>query len=47
MINGSTEPAIRAGMQIALIDGEESNFKITTMEDLRRFESIVSNPSNS
>ena len=47
MINGSTEPAVKAGMQITLIDGEESNFKITTMEDLRRFESIVSNPSNS
>ena len=41
-INGSTEPAVKAGMQIALIDGEESNFKITTMEDLKRFERIVS-----
>ncbi|MBR5128014.1 MAG: 2-C-methyl-D-erythritol 4-phosphate cytidylyltransferase [Roseburia sp.] len=41
-INGSTEPAVKAGMQIALIDGEESNFKITTLEDLKRFERIVS-----
>ena len=41
-INGSTEPAVKAGMKIALIDGEERNFKITTMEDLKRFESIVS-----
>ena len=41
-INGSTEPAVKAGMQIVLIDGEESNFKITTMEDLKRFERIVS-----
>lgn len=41
-INGSTEPAVKAGMQIALIDGEESNFKITTIEDLKRFERIVS-----
>lgn len=37
-INGSTEPAIMAGMQIAMIDGEESNRKITTIEDLKWFE---------
>lgn len=36
-INGSTEPAVRAGMNIALIEGEESNFKITTAADLDRF----------
>lgn len=36
-INGSTEPAVRAGMNIALIEGEESNFKITTAADLERF----------
>lgn len=36
-INGSTEPAVRAGMNIALIEGEESNFKITTATDLERF----------
>ena len=36
-INGSTEPAVRAGMNIALIEGEESNFKITTTADLERF----------
>lgn len=41
MINGSTEPAIKAGMKIALIEGEESNFKITTPEDLNRFEQVV------
>ena len=41
-INGSTEPAVKAGMKVALIDGEESNFKITTLEDLKRFENIVS-----
>lgn len=40
-INGSTEPAIKAGMKIVMIDGEESNFKITTAEDLKRFEQIV------
>jgi 2-C-methyl-D-erythritol 4-phosphate cytidylyltransferase len=37
-INGSTEPAILAGMDIALIPGDEYNYKITTMADLRRFE---------
>jgi len=41
LINGSTEPAVKAGMKITLIPGEESNFKITTMEDLKRFERIV------
>lgn len=40
-INGSSEPAIKAGMRIALVDGEEDNFKITTAEDLKRFERIV------
>lgn len=36
-INGSTEPAILAGMNIQMISGEESNFKITTETDLRKF----------
>ena len=36
-INGSSEPAVMAGMRVALIDGEESNFKITTKADLERF----------
>lgn len=40
-INGSTEPAVKADMKITMIDGEESNFKITTAEDLKRFEQIV------
>lgn len=40
-INGSSEPAIKAGMNIALVDGEEHNLKITTAEDLRRFERIM------
>lgn len=40
-INGSTEPAIRAGMDIAMIPGDERNFKITTKEDLDRFRQIV------
>lgn len=40
-INGSTEPAIMAGMDIAMIPGEERNFKITTKEDLERFRKIA------
>jgi len=40
-VNGSTEPAIRAGMKIALLDGEAGNFKITTAEDLRQFEKLM------
>lgn len=40
-INGSTEPAILHGMKIKIVDGDEKNFKITTKEDLERFESIV------
>ncbi len=37
-INGSTEPAILAGLDIVMIPGEERNYKITTADDLRRFE---------
>ena len=37
-INGSTEPAILADMDVAMVEGEEDNFKITTKEDLSRFE---------
>lgn len=36
-INGSTEPAILAGMDIAMIPGDEQNYKITTPADLERF----------
>lgn len=41
-INGSTEPAVMAGMDIAMIPGDEGNFKITTKADLERFQEIVS-----
>lgn len=41
-INGSTEPAILAGMDIVMIPGDEKNFKITTPEDLERFRSLRS-----
>lgn len=40
-IHGSTEPAILAGMDIAMVPGEESNFKITTNPDLLRFEMLL------
>lgn len=40
-INGSTEPAVMAGMDIVMINGDEGNFKITTKADLERFRSII------
>lgn len=40
-INGSTEPAVMAGMDIAMIPGDERNFKITTAKDLEHFREIV------
>lgn len=40
-ISGSTEPAILAGLDVVMIPGEESNYKITTMEDIRRFEQDI------
>ncbi len=39
-VNGSTEVAILAGMNVHLIAGEENNFKITTREDLYRYEGL-------
>ena len=40
-INGSTEPAVLAGMDVAMIPGDEKNFKITTKADLERFRTII------
>lgn len=40
-IKGSTEPAVMAGMKMAMIAGDENNFKITTKADLERFRSII------
>lgn len=45
-INGSTEPAVMAGMDIAMISGDEGNFKITTRADLERFREIVAERSS-
>lgn len=41
MINGSTEPAVMAGMKMAMIAGDENNFKITTKADLERFRNMI------
>lgn len=40
-VKGSTEPAVLAGMDVIMIDGDERNFKITTQQDLRRFQEIA------
>lgn len=37
LVNGSTEPAIMAGMDIVMIPGDENNYKITTRVDMERF----------
>ena len=36
-INGSTEPAVMAGLNVAMIPGDENNYKVTTKNDLERF----------
>ena len=46
-INGSTEPAVMADMDICYIAGDERNFKITTKEDLKRFCRIVGDGEDS
>ncbi|MCH5303915.1 MAG: 2-C-methyl-D-erythritol 4-phosphate cytidylyltransferase [Ruminococcus sp.] len=38
---GSSEIAYRHSMKIRLVEGSERNFKITTIEDLETFETIV------
>lgn len=40
-INGSTEPAVIAGLDVVMIPGDEGNFKITTKADLERFRKIA------
>lgn len=44
-IRGSSEIAFLNGLNIALIPGEDSNFKITTIADLERFKVIVEKES--
>ena len=36
-VRGSSEIAFKNGMKIALVEGDETNFKITTPDDLERF----------
>ena len=36
-VNGASEPAVMAGMHIAMIPGDERNFKITTAGDLEKY----------
>lgn len=36
-IQGSSQPAVMAGMEILLLEGDEENYKITTDQDLKRF----------
>ena len=40
-IQGSTQLAVETGMDIRLVPGEESNFKITTKEDLVRYKKVI------
>lgn len=40
-INGSTEPAVMAGLDIGMIPGDEENFKITTKADLERYKRLL------
>lgn len=40
-INGSTEPAYIAGMDIRIIPGDENNYKITSKVDLEKFRAEI------
>lgn len=40
-IRGSSEIAFRGGMDIQMVKGNESNFKITTIEDLNKFKLMM------
>ena len=44
-INGSTEPAILAGMDIAMVPGDEMNFKVTTAADMERYLAFLASES--
>lgn len=43
---GTSEIAFRHGMDVSLIPGEDTNFKLTTPADMAQFESIVSGEAN-
>ena len=40
-VNGASEPAIMAGMDIVMIPGDERNFKVTTDADMERYLTIM------
>lgn len=40
-INGSSEPAIIAGLNVTTVQGDENNYKITTMEDFEKYRSSI------
>lgn len=40
-INGAAEPAVMFGMDVVMFPGDEGNFKITTAEDLKRYQEII------
>lgn len=41
MIQGSSEPAVMASMDVAMITGDENNFKVTTQAELEKFKEIA------
>ena len=41
LINGASEPAIMAGMDIVMIPGDEANYKVTTDTDMERFRELI------
>ena len=41
MIKGSTEPAVMAGMDVAMIPGDQRNFKVTNKVDLELAEEML------
>ncbi len=45
-VKGSTEPAILAGLDVAMIPGDQRNFKVTTDEDLKRAKEILEKNNN-
>ncbi|WP_026496478.1 IspD/TarI family cytidylyltransferase [Butyrivibrio sp. WCD3002] len=46
-IKGSAQPAVMAGMDIAIIPGDKANIKITTREDLATFEHFLTTKKSS
>lgn len=40
-VRGSSEIAFKHGMKVSMVEGDESNFKITTPADLSRFSAMI------